>query len=166
MMKTISLLLILSVSAFAGFVEFGAHAGGLFPSGDGGDFYSTSPIFGVNILAHMPVYAIEGSISYGILQCKDDLPDFSASLIPILAGIRTYTGPIFYGGGAGMYISSFSYELLGVKIDDSDSDFGAYGNLGMIFPTGSMDIEGSIKYHLVDFDTDKAWFALTVGTYF
>jgi hypothetical protein len=166
MIKIISLLLILSVSAFAGTVEFGAHAGVLFPSGDGGDFYSTSPIFGANILAHMPVYAIEGSISYGILQSKDDLNDFSASIIPILAGIRTYSGPVFYGGGAGMYVASVSYESANGKIDDSDSEFGAYGNLGMIFPTGSMDIEGSIKYHLVDFDTDKAWLALTVGTYF
>jgi hypothetical protein len=49
MMKIISLLLIISVSAFAGTVEYGAHAGGLFPTGNGGDFYSTSPIFGVNI---------------------------------------------------------------------------------------------------------------------
>jgi hypothetical protein len=101
-----------------------------------------------------------------MLQSKEDLGDFSASIIPILAGIRTYSGPVFYGGGAGMYVASVSYELLGVKYDDSDSEFGAYGNLGMIFPTGSMDIEGSIKYHFVDFDTDKAWFALTVGTYF
>ncbi|MCK4807843.1 MAG: hypothetical protein KAT09_09360 [Candidatus Aegiribacteria sp.] len=159
---TVVALLALSMAVSAGFVEFGAHAGALFPSGDGGDAFSTSLIFGVNILAHMPVYAIEGSIGYGILQPENDSLDFSASLIPILAGIRTYSGPIFYGGGAGMYISSVSIG----SVDTNSEDFGAYGNLGMIFPAGSMDIEGSIKYHLVDFDTDKAWFALTVGTYF
>ena len=161
-MKMISIVLILSIPAFAGIVEFVAHAGVLLPSGKGGDFFSTSPILGLNILAHMPIYAIEGSVSYGILKAKGDYNDFSASLIPVLAGIRTYAGPIFYGGGAGMYISSLSYA----GYDSSESKFGAYGNLGMIIPLGSMDIEGSIKYHLVDFDTDKAWFSLTAGTYF
>jgi len=162
MKLTAALLLALAVAVSAGFVEFGAHAGLLFPSGDGSDFFATSYIFGANLLAHMPIYAIEGSIGYGILQQEADSTDFSASLVPVLAGIRTYSGPIFYGGGAGMYISSVSWS----GYDESDSDFGAYGNLGMIFPTGSMDIEASLKYHLVDFDTDKAWISLTAGTYF
>ncbi len=166
MRTTFIVLLAASMAVSAGIVEFGAHGGALFPSGNGSDFYSTSLIFGVNILAHMPIYAIEGSVGYGILKSKNDLTDFSASLIPVLAGIRTYTGPIFYGGGAGMYVASVSYDSILGKIDDSSSKFGAYGNLGMIFPTGSMDIEGSLKYHFVDFDTDKAWLSLTVGTYF
>ncbi len=159
---TLVALLAVSIAVSAGFVEFGAHGGVLLPSGNGGDTFSTSFILGANILAHMPIYAIEGSIGYGFLQAKDDTTDFSASLIPILAGIRTYSGPVFYGGGVGMYLSSVSIGT----VDTSSEDFGAYGNLGMIFPTGSMDIEGSIKYHLVDFDTDKAWIAITVGTYF
>ena len=159
---TLVVLLAVSVIISAGLIEFGAHGGALFPSGNGGDTFSTSLIFGVNVLAHMPIYAVEGSIGYGILQPESDSLDFSASLIPILAGIRTYSGPIFYGGGAGMYISSVSIG----SVDTNNEDFGIYGNLGMIFPTGSMDIEGSIKYHLVDFDTDKAWIAVTVGTYF
>ncbi len=159
---TAVVLLAVSMTISAGLVEFGAHGGALFPSGSGGDVYSTSLIFGVNVLAHMPIYAIEGSIGYGILQAESDSLDFSASLIPVLAGIRTYTGPIFYGGGAGMYISSVTID----SVDTSNEDFGAYANLGMIFPTGSMDIEGSIKYHFVDFDTDKAWISVTVGTYF
>jgi hypothetical protein len=159
---TAVVLLALSLSVSAGLVEFGVHGGLLIPSGDGADFFSTSYIIGANVLAHMPIYAIEGSIGYGILQTDSSYTDFSASLIPVLVGIRTYAGPIFYGGGAGMYISSVSYA----GYDDSESKIGAYGNLGMIFPTGSMDIEGSIKFHLVDFDFDKAWFGLTVGTYF
>lgn len=155
-------LLGISMIASAGIVEFGAHAGILLPNSEISDAFSISPILGVNILAHMPIYAIEGSISYGILQPKGEVSDATCSLIPILAGLRTYSGPVFYGFGAGMYITSVSYE----SYDDSNSDFGAYGNFGMILPAGSMDLEGSFKYHLVDFDMDKAWFALTVGTYF
>jgi len=161
-MKVFLLLLILTVSAFAGFVEFGAHGGVLLPTGDNGDAFKMSPVFGLNVLAHMPIYAIEGSIGYSILQSEVEHTDFSASLIPILAGIRSYTGPVFYGGGAGMYIASVSYT----GYDESSSDFGAYGNLGMILHLGGTDLEGSIKYHLVDFDTNKAWFGITVGTYF
>ncbi len=160
---TVVALLAVSMAVSAGIVEFGAHAGILLPNSENSDAFNISPIFGVNVLAHMPVYAVEGSISYGILQPKGDISDASFSLIPILAGLRTYSGPVFYGFGAGMYILSMSSESYD---DDSETDFGAYGNLGMILPTGSMDIEGSFKYHLVDFDMDKAWFALTVGTYF
>lgn len=42
-----------------------------------------------------------------------------------------------------MYITSVSYTTPTGDIDDSESDFDAYGNLGMIFPTGSMDIEAA-----------------------
>jgi len=161
-MKNLILVMALATLSFAGMVEFGAHGGLLLPSGDVGNAYSTSFMLGANLLVHMPIYAIEGSISYGILQPEEDVDDFSGSLIPILAGIRTYSGPIFYGGGAGMYMSSVSVG----SVDTSDEEFGLYGNLGMIFPTGTMDIEGSIKYHLVDFDTDKAWLSITAGAYF
>ncbi len=168
MKKLICMLLVVGTSSLtAGIVEYGLHGGLLLPSGDAGDFYSTSFLIGGQILAHTPMFAVEGSIGYGILQAKEDINDFSASLIPILAGIRTYSGPIFYGGGAGLYIGSVSYsDPVYGDVDSSDEDFGAYGNVGMIFPLGTMDLEGSIKYHLVDFDTDKAWFSLTVGTYF
>ncbi|MBD3277404.1 MAG: hypothetical protein GF388_03805 [Candidatus Aegiribacteria sp.] len=161
-MKYLYALLILAFSISAGLVEFGAQGGLLMPSGDNSDAFSASPLIGACLLAHFPMYAVEGSISYAFLQPEEDLEDFSASLIPVLAGIRSYTGPVFYGGGAGMYMSSVSQDT----IDASDEEFGAYGNLGMIFPTGAIDIEGSIKYHLVDFDTDKAWFSLTAATYF
>lgn len=167
MKKLICLLMALAVPAFAvGSVEYGVHGGLLLPTGDAGDFYSTSFLFGGNILAHMPMFAIEGSVSYGILQAEGDLEGFSASLIPILAGIRTYSGFVFYGGGAGLYMASAEWTEGGTTVDSSDENFGIYGNLGMIFPAGSMDIEGSIKYHLIDFDTDNAWIGLTVGTYF
>ncbi|MCK4506816.1 MAG: hypothetical protein KAW14_14465 [Candidatus Aegiribacteria sp.] len=161
-------LLAASVSAFAGLVEFGGHAGVFIPVGDSLDGVNTSPIFGVNILAHMPTFAIEGSISYAPLSTEDvgGIVDYSMSMIPILAGVRTYAGPIFYGGGLGLYIASVSGELLGASIDDTETDFGAYGNVGMIFPTGGMDIEASLKYHLVDFEFNDAMLGLTAGINF
>ena len=167
MKRLTCLLLVLTVPAFAiGSVEYGFHGGLLLPTGDSGDFYATSYLLGANLLAHMPMFAIEGSIGYGILQTDEDYDDFSASLIPILAGIRTYSGPIFYGGGAGLYMASAEYTAGGTTYESSDEEFGIYGNVGMIFPAGTFDLEGSIKYHLIDFDTDKAWIGLTVGTYF
>ncbi len=73
---------------------------------------------------------------------------------------------IFYGGGITLDISSVSMEREGVKTDETGSELGAYGNLGMIFPTGGTDIEASLKYHLMNFDFDLAWFGLTAGIYF
>ncbi|OPL18946.1 MAG: hypothetical protein AVO35_03175 [Candidatus Aegiribacteria sp. MLS_C] len=161
------LLLVVSVpSLTAGMVEYGLHGGLLLPMGDAGDFYGTSFLLGGQILAHMPMFAVEGSVSYGFLQPEEDIEDFSASLIPVLAGLRTYSGPIFYGGGAGLYMASAEYTVGTTTYEASDEEFGIYGNAGMIFPAGTMDLEGSLKYHLVDFDTDKAWVSLTVGTYF
>lgn len=168
MKKLMIVLLVVSVSAFAGLVEFGGHAGVFIPVGDDLDGLNTSPIFGVDILAHMPMFAIEGSVSYAPLSTEDlvGMADYSMSMIPILAGIRTYAGPIFYGGGLALHITSISGEVLGVSIDDTESDFGAYGNVGMIFPTGGMDIEASLKYHLVNFDFDGAMLGLTAGISF
>ena len=169
MKKLMIVLLVVSVSAFAGLVEFGGHAGLFIPVGDNTDFFKTSPIFGVDILAHMPMFAIEGSISYTPLATEEVLGrlDYSANMIPILAGIRTYAGPIFYGGGLALHVVSWSYENeSGEKTDESDSEFGAYGNVGMIFPTGGMDVEASLKYHLVDFDFDATWIGLTAGINF
>lgn len=167
MRRLLSLLLIAAVpSLTAGIVEYGLHGGLLLPMGDAGDFYGTSYLIGGQILAHMPMFAVEGSIGYGILQPEEDLDDFSASLIPFLAGLRTYSGPIFYGGGAGFYMASAEYTVGTTTYEASDEEFGIYGNVGMILPAGTMDLEGSLKYHLVDFDTDRAWVSLTVGTYF
>ena len=168
MKKLMIVLLVVSVSAFAGMVEFGGHAGLFIPVGDNTDGINTSPIFGVNILAHMPTFAIEGSISYAPISTEDTggLIDYSMSMIPILAGIRTYAGPIFYGGGLALHIMSVSFEDEYGEYDDSESEFGAYGNVGMIFPTGGMDVEASLKYHLVDFDFDATWIGLTAAINF
>ncbi|MCK5065423.1 MAG: hypothetical protein KAQ97_09075 [Candidatus Fermentibacteraceae bacterium] len=162
-------LLAASFSAFSGLVEFGGHAGVLIPTGDDLDRFNTSPVFGVDILAHLPMFAIEGSVSYAPLS-NDGLPgatDYSANMIPLLAGIRTYSGPIFYGGGLALHITSVSFTNYGGdKVDNTESKFGAYGNVGMILPTGGMDIEASLKYHLVDLDFDETWLGLTAGINF
>ena len=169
MKKLMTVLLVVSVSAFAGMVEFGGHAGIFIPVADNTDIFKTSPIFGANILVHMPMFAIEGSVSYAPLSTEEILgvTDYSTSMIPILAGIRTYAGPIFYGAGLALDIASVSYEYeSGEEYDNTDSEFGAYGNVGMIFLTGSMDVEASLKYHLVDFDFDATWIGLTAGINF
>ncbi len=168
MKKLITLLLIVSLSTFAGLVEFGGHAGVFSPVGSILDFYKTSPIFGVNILAHMPMFAIEGSVSYAPISTEEMLgvTDHSVNMIPILAGIRSYSGPIFYGGGLSLDIISINMEREGRITDETSSRVGAYGNMGMIFPTGGMDIEASLKYHLMDFDFDGAWLGLTAGITF
>ncbi len=157
---------VLSILAFAANVEFGGHAGILIPTGDVADHYNASPMIGVNILSHMPLFAIEGSISYAFLSDAADLEDFSASMVPILAGARTYSGFVFYGGGLALHIASVSWEFNGEEYDDSDSEFGAYGHVGTILPTGGVDVELSAKYHLVDFDFDAAWFGLSAGVNF
>ncbi len=166
-MRIVSVLLplLLAVSV-SGFTEFGAHGGIIMPTGDAGDVYgSLSPMFGVNILVHMPTVAVEGSISYAILGSENDEDEWSAHLIPIVGGIRSYTGPLFLGGGGGLYLSSVEFQdSTGTEHSASETDFGAYGNAGIIFHAGSTDIEGSIKLHWIDFD--DMWFSLTVGLYF
>jgi len=168
MKKLMIVLLVVSVSAFAGLVEFGGHAGLFIPSGYKLEYYKTSPIFGVNILAHMPMFAIEGSVSYVPISTEEmiGVTEHSVSMIPILAGIRNYSGPIFYGGGLALDILSVNMVREGVETDETDSRVGAYGNIGMILPTGGMDVEASLKYHLMDFDFDMAWFSLTAGINF
>ncbi len=160
-------LLVAAFSSFSGLVEFGGHAGVFLPAGDDLDQFKTSPIFGVDVLAHMVMFAIEGSISYAPLsteQLLNGITDYSANIIPVLAGIRTYSGPLFYGGGLAYHITSKSFvNAAGVKQDETESKFGGYANVGTILPIGGMDIEASLKYHLVDFDFDSAWFGLTAG---
>lgn len=57
-------------------------------------------------------------------------------------------------------------EKEGVKTDETGSELGAYGNLGMILPAGGIDIEASLKYHLMDFNFDIGWLGLTAGINF
>ena len=168
MRALVIVLLAVSVSAFAGLFEFGGHAGLYIPSGESLEYYKTSPLFGVNILSHMPMFAIEGSISYVPINTEEQIgvTEHSVSWIPILAGIRTYSGPIFYGGGISLLISSDKMVRATGTTDETSSYMGAYGNLGMILPIGGTDIEASLKYHLTDFSLNLSWFGLTGGINF
>ena len=162
MKKIFALLAILAMPVMAGFTEYGVHAGYMIPSGDETEGYKGSFLIGGQILAHMPMFAIEGSISYVFLGFDNDLGDPSGHMIPILAGVRSYSGPMFFGGGLGLHMTST--EVAG--IDTRTSDIGGYLNAGIILPTSSMDVEISAKYHIIDFSFDKAWFALGAGLYF
>jgi hypothetical protein len=121
-------------------------------------------MFGGQILVHLPTVAVEGSIDYAILSSEHSEDDWSAYCIPIIAGIRSYTGSLFLGGGGGFYLSSYEFEADTGKVSSSDDDLGAYGNAGAIFHAGSTDIEGSLKLHWVSFE--DIWLSLTVGVYF
>jgi hypothetical protein len=165
-MKTVPVLLSLLVAAaLAVSTDFGIHGGLIMPSGDAGEtFGSLNPIFGADIIVHLPTVAVEGSISYAILSSEHDEDDWSAYIIPIIAGIRSYTGSLFLGGGGGFYLSSYEFMADTGKVNRSEDDLGAYGNAGAIFHAGSTDIEGSIKLHWVSFE--DIWLSLTVGVYF
>jgi hypothetical protein len=110
------------------------------------------------------VYAIEASVGYVFLQPEADLEGFSAHMIPINAGIRTYSGSLFYGGGVELDMSSVSYETPAGDVDDSESDFGAYGTLGTIIPLGGTKLELAGKLHFIDFE--DLWLSAMAGIYF
>ncbi len=162
MKKTVIALIILALPLAAGFTEYGAHGGFMFPSGDSTDVYKGSPFLGAHILSHFPMFAIEASISYVFLGFDEDTLDPSGHMIPILAGIRSYSGSMFLGGGLELDLSSTEIA----SIDTSTTDFGAYVNAGTIIPTATMDIELTAKYHLIDFKFDKGWFSIGAGVYF
>lgn len=164
-MKLAALVAILAtVSAFAGYSEFGIHGGLFLPTGEAADAYGTSPMIGGQFLMHMPMYAIEASASYVFLSDELDMDDYSGHFIPLLAGIRSYTGSIFYGGGAELDMFSATWQTPGGEEDFSESYFGAYGNLGTIIPLGGNKLELSGKLHWMDFD--DMWLSAQAGIYF
>jgi hypothetical protein len=161
MRKALGLIVLIALAAFAS-TEFGIHGGLLVPTGDRADFYNASPMIGGHLLIHMPMYAIEGSVSYAFLSQEGDYDDWSANMVPVLVGIRTYSGTLFYGGGLAYHNVSTSYETEGgEEIDTEDGEVGAYGNIGTIVPMGGNDIELSGKLHWIDFD--DFWLGATAG---
>ena len=165
MKAVLVLVLVAAVGTFATSTDFGVHAGIMMPSGDDGEIYgSINPMFGANILVHLPRVAGEGSISYNILTSENDEDDWSAYAIPIIAGIRSYTGNLFLGGGGGFYLTSYEFMADTGMVNVSNDDLGAYGNAGAVFHAGSTDIEGSLKLHWVSFN--DIWLSLTAGIYF
>jgi len=161
MKKVLILLAVISLPALAGFTEYGGHVNYMIPSGDSTDVFKGSFALGAQLLSHMPMFAIEASIDYVFLGFDNDSIDASGHMIPILAGVRSYSGPMFLGGGLGLHM--ISTEVAGFS--ESTSDIGGYLNAGMILPTASMDVEISAKYHIIDFSFKKAWFCLGAGIY-
>jgi hypothetical protein len=134
------------------------------PTGDPADYYITSYLLGGQILVHLPTCAIEGSVSYAFLQDKADQESFSASMIPLLAGVRAYRGPIFGGGGAALYTIGTEYDITDdSSSEQSDSYLGVFGTLGATTPFAGRDVEFSARAHWIDFN--EIWIALQAGIY-
>ena len=89
----------LTTIAFAGIVEYGPQVGYWVPTGDVGDVYSGNLYIGGQVLFHLPLMAVEGSVGYVSLKPDVELTDFSGHIIPITAGIRSYMGPLYAAGG-------------------------------------------------------------------
>ena len=167
MRLAVLLAVLATFSAFAGYSEFGIHGGFYIPTGDASENYNLSPMIGGQFLMHMPMYAIEASASYVFLQPEDDIDGFSAHMIPLNAGIRTYGGSLFYGGGLELDMSSVSYETPLGDEEESDSNFGAYGTLGTIIPLGGNKLELAGKLHWINTDEDDQWWlSAAAGIYF
>jgi hypothetical protein len=164
MKAALTIAAFLALPLAAGMVEYGLHGGVIVPTGDPGDAYSVSYLLGGQILIHLPVYTIEGSASYAFLQDKADQENFSAHMIPLLAGIRTSCGPLFYGGGAALHFIGTEYDITDDSSSEhSDSYFGAYATLGTSVPLAGRSIELAAKAHWIDFD--EIWIALQAGIY-
>lgn len=88
-------LAFLAVCARAYSTELGAHAGYLPAAEYIAEIYCSSPAMGVDILVHRPEFSIGGSLTIVFPQHDTEIEIFSASMIPILAGVRYKADPIF-----------------------------------------------------------------------
>lgn len=161
-------LVFFAVWARAYSTELGAHAGIYIPAAEYiAETYCSSPAVGVNILIHKPEYSFEGSLTIVFPQHDTEVENFSASMIPLLAGIRYTAGPIFYGAGGALHFVTEKYNdpVLG-EYSKSSGLKGVYCNLGTFVHPGGLDIELSAKYHIIDFVFDKAWVSVTTGIAF
>jgi len=164
-MKTLALMAVLATVALAGGMEFGPQVGYWFPTGDAGDYYGGNFYIGAQFLSHMPVIAFEASIGYSPLKTDPEIEGFSGKLIPITAGIRSYSGTLYAAGGLELDMVSTEIEVGGVTTDDSDSEFGGYIGAGLITPiVGTGDVDISARLHFVDFD--DMWVGIQGGINF
>ncbi|HOF65893.1 MAG TPA: hypothetical protein PLX54_02215 [Candidatus Fermentibacter daniensis] len=167
MKLAVVIAIIATVSAFADYSEFGLHGGFYIPTGDAGDVYNLSPMLGGQFLMHMPLFAIEASASYVFLQPENDIDGFSAHMIPLNAGLRTYGGGLFYGGGLELDMFSVSWDTPAGEESESESDFGVYGTLGTVIPMGGKKLELAGKLHWINTDQDDQWWlSAMAGIYF
>lgn len=151
-MKYLVLVLALAAVSF-GYISHGPQVRVWLPTGDMGDAYNTS--FGIHyqLLYHMPVVALEGSIGYVFLSPEEvEGAEVSAHLIPITAGIRSYSGPLYIAGGLEYDNKSHSVEVGGVETEDSDGEIGGFIGAGMVNRTGFGKLDLSARAHWMDFD--------------
>jgi len=148
-MKYLVLVLALATVSF-GYVSHGPQVGVWIPTGEMADGYGTS--FGVlyQLLFHMPVVAIEGSVGYVFLA--SELDNIDAHLIPITAGIRSYSGSLYAAGGLELDNFSSSAEIGEIEVDSTWSDVGAYIGAGMVNRMGFGKLDLSARAHWMDFD--------------
>ncbi len=166
-MKTLAIMAVLATAAFAGSMEFGPQVGYWFPTGDAADAYSGNFYFGGQFLSHMAVIAFEASIGYHPLKLEEEVEgvDFSGRIIPITAGIRSYSGTLYAAGGLELDMVSVETEVLGETVEDSDSEIGGYIGAGIITPiVGTGDVDISARLHFIDFD--DMWVGIQGGINF
>lgn len=177
-MKTLIIMVVLATFAFASSNEFGVQVGYWNPTGDAGDVNAGNFYFGGQFLAHMTVVAIEASIGYSPLKEDSDVEaanealgfEFSGKLIPITAGVRSYSGSMY--GAAGLELDMVSWELKNattpaLNTDDSSSELGGYIGAGFVTPMGTTgDLDLSVRLHLMEFETDQMWLSIGAGLNF
>ena len=160
-MKAMLIIALVATTAFAGLVEYGPQIGYWAPTGDVGDAYNGNLYLGGQILVHLPLIAVEGSLGYVSLSPDVDIDDFSGHIMPITAGVRSYMGPLYAAGG--LEIDMTKVEL--GDYEDSDSDLGGYIGAGIVPMIPFMaDIDASARLHFVSFD--DMWVGITVGLNF
>jgi hypothetical protein len=153
----------ISMVSWAGGVEFGLFTGAMVPAASYiRQTYTTSPVIGADILHHMEHASLEASVSAVLLQHDVEFENYSASMIPIRAGFRTYTGPVFVGAGLGDYLitEKFDDPEFG-SFDETSFLLSAYFKIGSLVHFGETKVELAIEHHLVDFMFDKSWVGIT-----
>ena len=177
-MKLLLVVLAVASLAFAGVNEFGVQIGYWNPNGDMGDVYAGNFYFGGQFLAHMEVVAVEASIGYSSLKLDEDYEDaldilgidFSGRLIPITAGVRSYSGAMYGAAGLELDMISVKMEVAAdptLDTEESDSELGGYIGAGYVTEMGTTgDIDLSIRLHLMEFETDQMWLSFGAGLNF
>ena len=157
-MKILLLTAVLAAVSLAGVFEYGPQVGYWIPTGDVGDIYESDLYFGGQVLFHLPLFAVEGSVGYVSLRQEAEPDDFTGQFVPVATGLRSYMGPVYAAGG---------FELAIMKLDGIETGIDKGGYLGAGFvPAISFvaDIDASARLHFVNFE--DMWIGITVGLNF
>ncbi len=161
-MKMLFLLTVITAVSFAGIVEYGPQVGYWAPTGEVGDTYSGNLYLGGQILVHLPLIAVEGSIGYVSLKRDVELEGFSGHIIPVTAGIRSYMGPLYAAGGLELDMTKEDFTT---DEDTDDNEISGYIGAGIVPAIPFMaDIDASARLHFVDFS--DMWVGVSVGLNF